>query len=445
MLCIAYYFPPVACSGTHRTRAVVRHLPCYGWRSVVVTARPDPKADVDRSLLACLPEDLVVYRTPAPHLLSWGSQCWSALSGRRRSPDGDPNPGGKRGGNGSSECGWVDWASRWMQVPDMTVGWIPWGARAACRAVRRHRCDAIYSSAPQWSAHLIALLVKSLTGLPWVADFRDPWRASPFRKMPYPSVDRYDAWLEERVVRTADWVVCNSDPVRKDFMARFPERSARFVTVPNGFDPEDFVDLKPRRPAGPDCLLLTHVGWFYGPRRPDGIFRAIRLLEERGSLGRPVCLQLVGSPHYDGKSLQGLAARYGVGHAVRLPGEVPHREALERMRGSDIQLLVGFNGPGADLQVPGKLFEYLGVGRPVLALASPQSAIADVIRRAGIRGEVCDPDDPEQIAAAVLRLAARPNGCVREQGSGSARVTLGEYDRRRQVGRIAELLRRGVA
>jgi glycosyltransferase involved in cell wall biosynthesis len=163
------------------------------------------------------------------------------------------------------------------------------------------------------------------------------------------------------------------------------------------------------------------------------------LLRRRQCPGGQFCLQLVGKPAYEGKDLKAIAAQYGVEDLVIVQGKVPHREALELMRGSDILVVAGFKGPGADLQVPAKLFEYLGVGQPVLALAPQDSAIADVVRRCGILGEVCDPENPEAIASAILRIVSRRNAspidtAVKPNGS------VKQYYRREQVGKVAQLL-----
>jgi glycosyltransferase involved in cell wall biosynthesis len=336
----------------------------------------------------------------------------------------------------------VDWASWWLQTPDLSVGWLPTALVAALRAVRRYGCDAIFSSAPPWTSHLIAALAKRITRVPWVADFRDPWRANPCRRIPYASVDRFDAWLEECTVHQADWVICNSETARREFTVRYPHLAGRFVTVPNGFDPEDFQHLTPHRPVGNDRLVITHAGVFYGPRRPDAIFQALRLLREEGSLKREPCLQLLGPGDCDGVPLYEIARRYGVEGQLLLPGEVPHRKALETMRGSDVLLLVGFDGEGASLQIPAKLFEYLGVGRPVLALAPQASAIADVIRQSRIRGEICNPDDPAQAAAAIRRISFDPSSSVCAPRPASETSSLALFHRRAQVGRIADLLTR---
>jgi len=387
-----------------------------------------------------LPDDLPAYRPRAPDLMAAARR----LIPRRRSPPAPPEAPGAAAGQPAVEPGaiarGVDWASRWLQLPDLAVGWLPWAVSEACRAARRHGCRVIYSSAPPWTAHLVALLTKRLTGLPWVADFRDPWRANPFRAIPFPSIDRADAWLERRVVLGADRVICNSEAVRDDFRGRFPvrdDRLDRFATIPNGFDPEDFADLVPRRSAGPDRLVLTHAGVFYGRRSPEPIFRALRLLRDRGAGGRELLLQLVGPPEFEGRCLREIADSHGVGDLVELTGRVDHRPALELMKGSDIQVLVGFNGPGSELQVPAKLFEYMGVGRSVLALAPGRGAMREILAQSRIDSEVCDPDDPEAIAGAIARLAERPGGGRSEPAENPS---LAQFHRRDQVRRIADLL-----
>ncbi len=442
LICIAYYFPPIAVSGSHRTRAIVKHLPCHGWRSVVVTVREKPGSSNDPALLLGLPKDLIVYRTYGPNLLALANKTrygvkrlvrpFSPSTASRPSPSSTDS-------DGESERNWIDWASWWLQIPDQAVGWLPFGLATALHAIHRHHGCALYSSAPYWTTHLIGLLAKRVSGLPWVADFRDPWRANPFRQLSYPSVDRFDAWLERQVVEHADRVVCNSDFVREDFIRRYPDRVDRFATIPNGFDPEDYTSIEPRREAGPDRLVLTHAGEFYGPRRPAPIFQALRCLQDQRRLSRVPCLQLLGSPTFEGRSLQSIATDHGVEDRVMVKGQVSHQQTLEALRGSDIQLLVGFNGEGSELQVPAKLFEYLAVGRPILALAPERSAIANVLEQAGVPSEICDPNEPAAIADAIARMDLELNLKSDVQSRPVGR-SITRFHRREQVSQLAELL-----
>src|SRR5262249_7532073 len=237
----------------------------------------------------------------------------------------------------------------------------------------------------------------------------------------------------------------NSDAVRRDFMNRFPLRADQFVTIPNGFDPEEFSTIQPRRLVGPEQLVLTHAGCFYARRRPDSLFQALRLLLDRGVQAGRVILQLVGETAYEGTPLTAIAAKYGVEQQGLLPAQVPHKQALEYLSGSHIQLLVGFRGAGSELQGPAKLFEYIGIGKPVLAMAPKQSAITEVVKLMGSAAEMCDPDDPEQIAAAVQRLAdtvEKRRSATPDNGSATASSSsaVACFHRRPQVRRLAELL-----
>ena len=409
LVCIAYHFPPVLVPGSHRTRAIVRHLPAHGWRPVVVTARPTAADCCDDSLLEGLPEDLVVARPSDPMLLERAAAVrrWIGRLGRNAAVSGGDGGAGSERSRAPS-LGWTDWGSRWLQTPDLAVGWLAGGLAATIRAASRHRARALYSSAPHWTAHLIGLLARRITGLPWTADFRDPWRSNPFRSFPYRSVDRFDAWLEARVVAGADRLVCNSEYVREDFAARYPHLAGRFTTIPNGFEPEDYAELAAVRRVEEDRFVFSHAGYFYGPRRPHAILEALRDLRGRSNVRRVPRLQLIGTPTYEGRGLEEIADEFGVRDLVDVLGEMPHRQALELMRGSDVQLLVGFGGPGSEYQVPAKLFEYLGVGRPILALAPSRGAIHDVLTQGGVPVEIRDPDDATAIADALERLESRP-------------------------------------
>lgn len=442
VLCVAYVFPPVSETGAHRTRAVVRHLPEFGWESVVVTADADLSLRRDPYLLQGLPEGLTVYQTAAPSVLGTASRIWSrirrlayprmAVPAVQTLSSSDPSRSAK------VRRGLIDWASRWLQVPDLAIGWLPYGVRTAVAAAKRHHCEAIYTSAPPFTAHLIGLLTKGLTGLPWIADFRDPWTANPFRTIPYRSVSRYDSWLERLVVHNADWIICNCEPVREEFESRFPNRVGRFITITNGYEPDDFEGLQPHRPADNGKLLLTHTGFFYGPRRPHSLFEALQILDKRDATKGRIVLQLAGPSTYEGEPLINIARRFGVDHMVIVRGQVSHREALELLCGSDIQVAVGFKGPGAELQVPAKLFEYLGSGKPILAIAPKRSTIANVLANSGAVNERCEPDNPDEIASAIVRLShlsdgrrRSPIGCSNSNSS---------FIRRRQVRLIASLL-----
>src|SRR5207302_10995832 len=130
VLCVISHFPPDAATGAHRARAIARHLPAHGWRPVVVSPRHGPHASQDLALLKGLPEDLVVYRTPAPNMVSCGTAVrdWAKRLFRRPAAHTETGPAeGPAAEDRASGKGWTEWASWWLQIPDMAIGWVPSG------------------------------------------------------------------------------------------------------------------------------------------------------------------------------------------------------------------------------------------------------------------------------------------------------------------------------
>jgi glycosyltransferase involved in cell wall biosynthesis len=276
-----------------------------------------------------------------------------------------------------------------------------------------------------------------LTGRPWVADFRDPWSSKPW-------IEEWErrewrAWglrrLERLVVRSADRVVLNTDAMHDDFVARYSDVDpTRFRSIPNGYDPSEFEGLAPRpRERGP--FRLTHAGGLYRRRSPLALFEAIRNLLDSGAIGEgELELELIGPIVLDGVSLPEAISARRLSSIVRHVPSLPHRDALQALVEADALLIVQ---PDAQTQVPGKLYEYLYVGKPVVALAHP-GATADLIA-AGRLGWVADPDRVDQVAAAIL-------AAVRSRGGGlpdpAARCRLlARHDARALTAELAALLR----
>ena len=300
-----------------------------------------------------------------------------------------------------------DWVSRLLMTPDSRIGWIAPAVRAGLRAIRKRRPSVILSSSPYMSAHLIALLLSRRTRVPWVADFRDPWRDNPFRELGYASLERWDAWLERVVLTRAAHVVCSTPTMTDHLCRRLPFVADKCTTILNGFDAESFYGIEPTRVAPCEDFVLTHCGQFYGSRSPDVWFAALkRVAEWSPKPGRRVHLMLIGPETFDGQPLRELAAAAGVADRVRILGVKTHRETLSYMAGSDALILAGSTGIGSELQVPNKLFEYLAMRKPIIAALSQGNPGISVLKQARAVAHVCPPSDEVGIATAVEKFAA---------------------------------------
>ncbi len=409
LLMIAYNFPPLTTSGMYRSLQFARFLPQFGWEPTVLTIRTDTvrsPGPLDDSPLRELPADFRVERTTVFEPLHMAV-------GLRNRIVGDPNRGcGEDGprpnGNGVQPVNWRDWVSDLLSLPDRQAGYIFPAANRAISMIESGRIDAIYSTSPPASSHVAALIAHRVTGVPWIADFRDPWISNQFvslRQTTY--LDRFDSWLEECVIRNADRVIANTEELRDDFGERYPELADRFYTVTNGFDPDEEIVPPVEGPDTPRPFRITHAGTLYGHRNPMPLIKALEILHRRGSISPgDMELCLLGAVVNRADYLEYLD-NSPVKDMVHFKDAVPRREALRFLASSDILLLIQ---AGTTLQIPRKLYEYFAVGRNILALVTP-GATENLLRREGL-GRIVRPDDPEVIAD-TLEAMRRTRECDR--------------------------------
>lgn len=369
LLVLAYYFPPWGGAGVQRTLKFVKYLPLFGWQPHVVTARPYALAVSDPSLSQELPVGLPVYTTPAlipPKVLPWRVRNWLA---------------------------------RWLLVSDQEAGWAPFAQRQAEKLIQRQQVQAVYTTSVPYTAHLVGLRLKQRFGLPWIADFRDPWVGNATLK---PATHWHQARIvrwEEQVVAAADRVTVVSEPMAQAFQAAYPAlEPQRFLTIPNGYDPDDFVDTEPLG-RQPGRLGIVYSGSFYAQRSARPFLQALHNVLIQGDIPRAaVQVRLVGNV---GQATEDLVRTMGLADVVEIIGYVAHRQSVGYVLGADVLLLMIAPGPGSEGVLTGKIFEYLAARRPVLAL-TPPSAAADLIRESR-SGVVVD---PENVAAIGDQLAA---------------------------------------
>ncbi len=443
-LCIAYAFPPINRSGTHRTLGFVRHLDRLGWDATVLTV--DPKGEsTDSNLDDLVPESTRVVRTGWADLIAtlkrWLPGVQTDASSAAPATTSESRVTRRRPRSRLKRLRHVvrEWGSRLLVTPDSRIGWIIPGVRAALKTIRHRRPDVIYSTSPYMSAHLIAMIASVLTHIPWVADFRDPWRDNPFRKLGFRSLDTWDAVLEWLVLKRASHVICNTPSMRQALIKRRPFVAGKSATILNGFDPLRITATAPPKPRG--AFTLLHCGQFYGLRSPGSWLAALRLAIELDPVAtESLRVEFVGSEDYDGTPLAVLAEAEGVADRVRITGPCAHAQAITRMRSADMMILAGSSGASVDLQIPNKLYEYLSLRKPIIATAGPNSPILPILVEAKARALICVPDDTTAMARAMIhavrRDANRPGG-VREVWGDWSGVDL--YRRRHRAEALSQI------
>lgn len=402
-LCIAYAFPPVLRSGTQRTLGFVRHLQRLGWEATVLTVEPHGEY-LDSALLERVPRSTEVIRVPWQDRVARLKQWMTWRSGRsvaERSRPAEQLPQQR-----SPMGGIRPTLSEWLNTPDSRVGWVRPAVRMAAAALSQRRMDLIYSTSPYASAHLIALRLKRDTHLPWVADFRDPWRDQPYRARRGALAEWRDARLETRVLNAADYIVVNTMEARAQLIDRNSRLANKCSVIANGWDEDLASSVSPVRLGQPNETVFVHAGQFYGPRSPEPLFRALAGLRAlRPDVADRIRLVFIGPHAVRQTTLGALAKEAGIADRVSVLGPRGHREALSLMVGGDAVLLVGGEVCPTESQVPAKLYEYMALRKPILALVTPTGPSARILQEARADAVVCDPRDLPEIMAAIERMA----------------------------------------
>ena len=247
----------------------------------------------------------------------------------------------------------------------MHRNWLLPATIQAVRIIRREKIDCILTSCPPYTVQLVGLLAKWLTGVTWVADFRDPWMTAGTKSL-YATCSAslwIDRRLERAVLRNADLVVANTPALCEAFRRASGSMPAtRFAFIPNGYDRE-FLSRFQRTPK--DAVFsVVYTGSLYFGRTPEPVFGALRELLDEGLMDiEDVRFRLVGHcRHVDGHPIDDMVNRYGLKGVVETLDPVPYSRAIEMIGQSHLALLLA---PDQPYQIPAKVYDYMGIGTRV--------------------------------------------------------------------------------
>lgn len=318
-------------------------------------------------------------------------------------------------------------------------GFVPWSIAAmgaASRILRNGRYSAIVSSSPPASSHWLAYrLKKRFPNLRWIADFQDPLVGNPF-KSSKTVVHRMEAKLERTIFAHADAVCANTDEVQQMWMERYPEWRSKFAVVWGGYDPAETIEALPiPARAAP---VMSHAGAIYGARLPIALFDSVYRLSKEGSL-RPgdLAMEFTGAEILDQMpNREQTEALVREGWARVNPEYVPRPEALRLTATSDMLLLLDITAENTKLQVPSKLFDYVRVGRPILAFTPADSPTERILSNSGIPFVVVHPGAaPREVDDGLLRFLKLPR-----TAAPSSQWFRDTFDARRLAGEVAKLI-----
>ncbi|MGN7471310.1 glycosyltransferase family 4 protein [Brevibacillus sp. SAFN-007a] len=443
VLLLCYIFPPIGGGGVPRPLKMAKYLGEFGWNVHVLTVDPAYHATLDPSLLAQLPPEVKIHR----------AKEWQLLPGR-----GQAAASGASGSTAiASAAPRASWKARvkkqvvnvlkklkpYLLIPDDQILWLPNALKLGREVMRREKIDVIFSTSGPVTNHLIAEKLADEFGCKWVADFRDPWTQN-MHTSGIAWRERLEERMEARVMEKADAITTVTATFAANFRKKHQERIKRMELIYNGFDQADFRELTPSH-AAPGKFHAVYAGILYQKRNPRLLLQAIRELIDEGQVDRRELLfSFAGVFDYPGYSEnRDCVEALGLRDVVRVLGNLPHKEALGLMKAADVLLLIGDVSADAGAYIPGKLYEYMGIGNPILALNKAGEA-TEIIEKFRL-GQVADPEEKDAIKQAYLHLYREWKEQNGKAGSREARGAdfaerVKPYERREQARQLAELM-----
>lgn len=387
VLVIAYYFPPMGLSGVQRTSKFVKYLPHYGWEPTVLTVQNVGYFAQDESLLQELESrNIRIARTQAagPGKFLVKREAVRLPSERTRK--------------------WLSRLSDTFFIPDNKIGWKNTAVKTALELHQETPFDVIFSTAPPFTDFLIGAALKAVIRKPLVLDYRDPWLEYPFRFYPTPFHRRRHKVLERRALKASSHIVTTNRRVKESLIALYPFLTYHDIDIiSQGFDPEDFpVAAGPApdgfQPKAAGTMRITYAGIFWEDRTPTSFLEGLAaLLTEQPRLRTKIEALFVGN--FREENLR-TVDRLGLKDVVRTINYVPHRECVRYLQDSDLLWMIVRDDVGS----PGKTYDYIGAGKPVLGLV-PDGFLKTTIEEAG--GTAVSPDDVQAITRALGEFVRR--------------------------------------
>jgi glycosyltransferase involved in cell wall biosynthesis len=410
VLMVAFHYPPFqGGSGIHRTLKFSRYLPDHGWQPIVLSAHPRAYPKVGKELVSQVPRDLIVKRAFAVDSARHLSVCGRYI--------------------------------RATALPDQWISWWFAAVWSGLRLVRKYRPKVLWSTYPIATAHLIGFTLHRLTGIPWVADFRDSMTEENYPRDQW-SRETY-LWIERRAVKHAARLVFTAPSTRRMYLQRYPKLGVdHCLLIPNGYDEEDFSGIEVSsltRSSNSRAIRMLHAGLIYtDDRDPRAFFSALSRLKKESVISCDsvlIDLRASGSENY----YAGLLKELDIEDIVRILPPLPHRRALEDCAATDA--LVLFQAASCNHQIPAKAYEYLRIRKPILALTPMEGDTANLLVEVG-GATIVDLTQEEQI---YQTLPPFLNSLRNNTHSVPNLDRASRYSRKRQTHHLSECLSQVVS
>ena len=404
VLILAYYFPPLGMGGTQRVAKFVKYLPKFGWHPTVVTVKNVAYYAYDYSLLGDVRSAHVVRTGSADPQRVLAKIKKAGVHQTQNQHSFDPSSKLTRLLNILNKVLSI------FLIPDSKVLWLPFAISAATNLLKTQKFNAVITTSPPHSIHFAGMYLQRRFKIPWIADFRDGWVGGEFQNEILFFQQRINQWLQSKVLERADHIVAVSEGLALFLKKNLHGNDRKFTTITNGFDSEDFIRA-PKREAQDNKFTFCHCGAVTAISDPDPFFSGLKkALLNRPNLRNKVRVEFVG--HVLLEKFAKTIRELGLSDIISLTGYKSHDQALSHMKSADVLLLTLSEkiSPGF---IPGKLFEYLGAQKPILAIIPPGDS-SSILMQSGI-AFIVYPSNSKKIGKVIIEIIEKRNKVLTEE------------------------------
>ncbi|MBX2827528.1 MAG: glycosyltransferase family 4 protein [Flavobacteriaceae bacterium] len=421
VLIICYYWPPAGGPGVQRWLKFVKYFKEFGIEPVVFVPDNAHYPLQDESFVKEVPKDVEIIKFPIkePYRFArWFSKKKTQQISSGIITEKDP----------SRLEQFLLYVRGNLFIPDARVGWVKPSMRFLKKYLPENNIDAIVTTGPPHSLHLIGMHLAEALNVRWVADFRDPWTTIHYHdslRLSQSSARKHKA-LERKVLNAADRIVVTSWNTRKEF-SEITSKPIEVIT--NGFDASEAI-----APVMDDTFSLVHVGSLLSNRNPEVLWKVLaELVRENEAFKKALQIKLVGAV---GQEILASVQDHGLRHFTKVPGYVSHSEALQLQHNAQVLLLVEMDKEETKAIIPGKLFEYLRAERPIVAFG-PKGSDIKVILDETQSGQFFEYQEHHELKQELLQLFDN----YQNSTLGVSSKNIKQYSRRELTRKMAELLK----
>lgn len=403
ILIITYYWPPAGGSGVQRWLKFVKYLTRKNYYCIVYTPENPEFPVIDNSMLKDIPQknfEVIKTKIFEPYSI------YKFFTGKSKKEKITVSFLSENQNKSSFKEKISQWIRGNFFIPDAKMCWIKPSVRYLSDYIRKNKIDVIISTGPPHSMHLIALGLKNkFPNIRWIADFRDPWTNIDFLNDLYLTkwAQKKHQQLEKKVVQPADAVISVSPTLTYELSQLSPHQNKKFFTITNGFDEEDYYELnnlQNQSISKEDSIVITYAGLIPPNRNPEVLWKAIHQLANENLLPQNFKVHLIGKVDI---SVWENIQKYNIERYIKKTDYLPHSEVLKLETQADALLLIINNAPNSKGILTGKLFEYLALQKPIIAIGPTDGDAAKIIQSINA-GVVIDYNDVEAMKKALLQI-----------------------------------------